>query len=71
MPQLSLVPHYGEIAGEKDAPVPLPGSPEAEALLNGPPTMADRQWAARQAGWSQPSDRLHGGLIQIGEPRPR
>ena len=56
---------------EKDAPVPLPGSPEAEALLNGPPTMADRQWAARKAGWSQPSDRLHGGLIQIGEPRPR
>ena len=38
--------------------IPKPGSLEAQALFEQPPTFADRQWAARSAGLSRPTDRL-------------
>lgn len=53
-----------------DAPVPDPGTPEADALLDGPSTFAERQWAARRRGFARPADQLPiGHLVQIGEPR--
>ncbi len=51
------------------APIPAPGSPEADALLDGMPTYAERQWAARQAGLSKQADRLAPGLVTIHDPR--
>ena len=60
-----------------NAPIPDPGTPEALALFNQPPTFAERQWAARSAGLSRPDDALRPtvsaarGLVQISEPRER
>lgn len=50
------------------APIPAPGSPEADALLDGMPTYAERQWAARQAGLTRQADRLAPGLVTIHDP---
>ncbi len=61
-----------EYAGRLQAegrPIPEPGTPEADALFDGTPSFAERQWAARQAGMSRQADRLPVGLVQIGEPR--
>lgn len=52
-----------------EAPVPLPGSPEAEALFSGTPTFAERQWAARKAGMARQADGLAPGLVQIIDPK--
>lgn len=70
---MSAIEHLGRL-NESGAPVPEPGSPEALTLFNQAPTFAERQWAARSAGLSRPSDRIrpHQGtnpLVQIGEPR--
>ncbi|MCB9522827.1 MAG: radical SAM protein [Myxococcales bacterium] len=54
---------------EAGAPVPAPGSPEAEALFDGPPTFAERQFHARKQGLARPADRLPLGLVQIVDPR--
>ena len=53
---------------DTDQVLPTPGSSEAEALLERS-TFADRQWSARQAGVSRPSDRIGPSLVQIGEPK--
>lgn len=63
---MSALEHLDRLR-EAGQPVPVPGSPEAEAMLNGPPTFADRQWAARKAGFTRQSDRLP--LVQITDPR--
>ena len=69
---MSAIEHL-ERLNESGAPIPEPGSPEALTLFNQPPTFADRQWAARSAGLSRPSDELRprasSALVQIGEPR--
>jgi len=58
---------------ESGAEIPSPGTEAALQLFEGAPTFAERQWAARSAGLSHPSDRLRpvvdGQLIQIAEPR--
>ncbi|MCB9547509.1 MAG: radical SAM protein [Myxococcales bacterium] len=56
---------------EAGQPVPAPGTPEAAALFDAPPTFADRQWAARRAGMARPADRLAPGLVTITEPTRR
>lgn len=69
---MSAIEHIGRL-NEQGAEVPKPGSPEALQLFNQAPTFAEKQWAARSAGLSRPSDQLKpapkGSLIQIGEPR--
>ena len=71
---MSAIEHIGRL-NDKGADVPLPGSPEALMLFNQAPTFAEKQWAARSAGLSRPSDQLRpaptGSLIQIGEPRSK
>lgn len=68
---MSAIEHLGRL-NQAGAPIPVPGTPEAIALFDQPPTFAERQWAARSSGLSRPSDRLHlqpSSLIQIEEPR--
>jgi len=69
---MSAIEHLGRL-NENNEPVPDPGTPEALQLFNQPPTFAERQWAARSAGLSRPSDGIRptpqSGLVQIGEPR--
>ena len=71
---MSAIEHIGRL-NAKGADVPLPGTPEALKLFNQAPTFAEKQWAARSAGLSRPSDKLRpaptGSLIQIGEPRSK
>ena len=56
----------------------VPGAREEVDLFDGPPTYAERQWAARRAGLSRPADRLRPSarscaaeipLVQIGPSR--
>jgi radical SAM protein with 4Fe4S-binding SPASM domain len=69
---MSALEHLTRL-NEEGSPIPAPGTEEALTLFEGEPTFADRQWAARSAGLSHPSDRLRprveGALIQIDEPR--
>ena len=74
---MSAIEHLGRL-NEAGAPIPDPGTPEALQLFNQAPTFAERQWAARSAGLSRPSDQLRPqqvsaarGLIQIEEPRSK
>lgn len=65
---MGAIEYLGRL-NDQDAPIPLPGSPEAEALFSGAPTFAERQFAARKAGFAKPADRLTVGLVQIIDPR--
>ncbi len=64
------VEYMGRIR-EANQPIPEPGSAEAEALFDGVPTFAERQWAARHAGMATQADELPVGLVEIHEPRRR
>lgn len=61
---MSALEHLNRLK-EAGLPVPAPGTPEADALFDAPPTFADRQLAARRAGLARPAD----GLVQVVEPR--
>ena len=70
---MSAIEHLGRLNAD-GAPIPDPGTPEAAALFDRPPTFAERQWAARSAGLSRPHDQIRpqhspSHLIQINEPR--
>jgi radical SAM protein with 4Fe4S-binding SPASM domain len=64
---------YVNVCREEGLPVPLSGTPEADALFETyGPSFAERQLAARRAGFATQSDRLKErvpGLVQIDDPR--
>lgn len=69
---MSALEHLTRL-NKEGAPIPEPRSAQALSLFEGDPTFAERQWAARSAGLSHPSERarprVDGQLIQIEEPR--
>ena len=69
---MSALEHLTRL-NETGSPIPEPRTEEALTLFAGEPTFAEREWAARSAGLSHPSEqvrpRVAGQLIQIDEPR--
>jgi MoaA/NifB/PqqE/SkfB family radical SAM enzyme len=68
---MAAIEHLDRL-NDAGAPVPDPGTPEADALLDSPPTFAERQWAARKGGFAKPGHALPIGqtkLVHISEPK--
>lgn len=67
---MSALEHLTRL-NQNQASIPNPHTEEALKLFAGTPTFAERQWAARSAGLSHPSEALKPkrALIQINEPR--
>jgi hypothetical protein len=64
---------YVNVCREEGLPVPIAGTPEADALFEQyGPSFAERQLAARRAGFTRQADALRErstGLVQIEDPR--